>query len=205
MFHAIRLLQCTISYSAFTAHCRQSFSRLNLPTIIIDFPLKPNYLISAALRNDNTFFHMLFCLPRINAMITKPINWSISINFTHPPADINGISNNHIPIKFVPNTACAEMERSCAAAAVASVLIIAFIQPGLISCEDCPAERNVVACYYASWGIYRPGNGTFKIEYIDPKLCTHLIYSFAGLNLDGMIDSLDYSNDVTQGRSQTGA
>lgn len=120
------------------------------------------------------------------------------------PADING--NHHFPIKFVPSATRAEMERSCratAAAAVASVLIIAFIQPGLISGEDCPAERNVVACYYASWGIYRPGNGTFKIEYIDPKLCTHLIYSFVGLNLNGMIDSLDYSNDVTQGRSHT--
>lgn len=84
----------------------------------------------------------------------------------------------------------------------AVALIIAFILPGLISClgdkDDCP-DGPVVACYYASWGIYRPGNGTFKVEFIDPGLCTHLIYSFAGLNLNGMIDSLDYSLDVTRG------
>lgn len=57
----------------------------------------------------------------------------------------------------------------------------------------------MVVCYYASWGIYRPGNGTFKMKFIDPKLCTHVIYSFAGLNLNGEIDSLDFSNDITAG------
>lgn len=65
--------------------------------------------------------------------------------------------------------------------------------------ENCPAEKHVVGCYYASWSIYRPDNGTYKIDYINPKLCTHLIYSFAGLNLNGAIDSLDYYTDVTMG------
>ena len=78
--------------------------------------------------------------------------------------------------------------------------LILLIAPGrLTSAQKCPDERHVVVCYYASWGVYRPGNGTFKIEFIDPKLCTHVIYSFAGLNLDGLIDSLDSYNDITQG------
>lgn len=83
-----------------------------------------------------------------------------------------------------------------------AILLITFISllPGEISAQDTCAEHpHVIVCYYASWGIYRPTNGTFKIEFIDPKLCTHLIYSFAGLNLHGMIDSLDTSNDMTLG------
>jgi len=41
---------------------------------------------------------------------------------------------------------------------------------------------KVVVCYVASWAAYRPGNGAFTWENIDPTLCTHIIYSFAGLD-----------------------
>lgn len=37
-------------------------------------------------------------------------------------------------------------------------------------------------CYVGTWAVYRPNRGSFSIEHIDPTLCTHLIYSFAGLN-----------------------
>lgn len=88
------------------------------------------------------------------------------------------------------------------------LIAIIFVLPELITGQlldnHCPDERHVIACYYASWGIYRPANGTYKIEFIDPKLCTHLIYSFAGLNLDGMIDSLDTSNDIALGEGSSG-
>lgn len=86
-----------------------------------------------------------------------------------------------------------------------AISLLVFIFPGIISAENCPTEKHVVACYYASWSIYRPDNGTYKIDFINPKLCTHLIYSFAGLNLNGAIDSLDYYNDVTLGESSTEA
>lgn len=32
-----------------------------------------------------------------------------------------------------------------------------------------------------SWAAYREGKAKFEIENIDPSVCTHLIYSFAGL------------------------
>ena len=36
-------------------------------------------------------------------------------------------------------------------------------------------------CYWGTWANYRPDGGKFTPEHIDPTLCTHLIYSFAGL------------------------
>ena len=32
------------------------------------------------------------------------------------------------------------------------------------------------------WAAYFPGNGEFLVENIDPMLCTHIIYAFAGLD-----------------------
>ncbi|OQR66805.1 putative chitinase 3-like [Tropilaelaps mercedesae] len=53
-----------------------------------------------------------------------------------------------------------------------------------------------VVCYYGSWAVYRPGDGKFPVEEIDPFLCTHLIYGFAGLGFDNRIRSLDSWNDL---------
>ncbi|KAL8569618.1 hypothetical protein ACOMHN_057185 [Nucella lapillus] len=36
-------------------------------------------------------------------------------------------------------------------------------------------------CYYTNWAQYRHGAGTFLPENVDPTLCTHIIYAFAGL------------------------
>lgn len=55
-----------------------------------------------------------------------------------------------------------------------------------------------VVCYYGSWGMFRPTPGTHVIEYINPNLCTHLIYTFAGLDLDGEMVSLNPSFDIDQ-------
>jgi len=58
----------------------------------------------------------------------------------------------------------------------------------------------VVACYVASWAVYRPGPGKFSVEDIDPTLCTHVIYTFAGLNNQThQIMSLDPEYDINNG------
>ena len=36
-------------------------------------------------------------------------------------------------------------------------------------------------CYYGAWSVYRPAPFNFTVADIDPLACTHLIYSFAGL------------------------
>lgn len=51
-------------------------------------------------------------------------------------------------------------------------------------------------CYYGTWAVYRPGNGKYPVENIDPFLCTHVIYSFAGLGYDNKIRPLDPWNDL---------
>uniref|UniRef100_A0A674GST5 GH18 domain-containing protein n=1 Tax=Taeniopygia guttata TaxID=59729 RepID=A0A674GST5_TAEGU len=41
---------------------------------------------------------------------------------------------------------------------------------------------HVLSCYFTNWAQYRPGPGKFTPENIDPNLCNHLIYAFAGMN-----------------------
>jgi chitinase len=53
-----------------------------------------------------------------------------------------------------------------------------------------------VVCYYGSWAVYRPDDGKYPVEEVDPKICTHLIYGFAGLGHDHTIKSLDSWNDL---------
>ncbi|KAI0209829.1 Acidic mammalian chitinase [Lamellibrachia satsuma] len=36
-------------------------------------------------------------------------------------------------------------------------------------------------CYFISWGTYRPGNGKYTVDHVDPSLCSHIIYAFAGM------------------------
>lgn len=54
-----------------------------------------------------------------------------------------------------------------------------------------------MVCYFASWATYRVGEGKFDVENIDVDLCTHIIYTFAGLDsTTHTIKSLDAWNDL---------
>lgn len=44
--------------------------------------------------------------------------------------------------------------------------------------------------------MYRPEKGKFPVELIDPFICSHVIYTFAGLGYDNKIRSLDPWNDL---------
>ena len=46
--------------------------------------------------------------------------------------------------------------------------------------------------------VYRPGDGKYDIENIDPHLCTHVIYSFVGSETSGEIKVLDPRIDLTE-------
>ena len=60
-------------------------------------------------------------------------------------------------------------------------------------------ERRVV-CYYANWAVYRQGTAKFTPQNINPYLCTHLIYAFAGLGKDDEIQTFDKYQDLEKGR-----
>ena len=57
-----------------------------------------------------------------------------------------------------------------------------------------------VVCYYGAWAVYRKKPMTFNVTDIDPYACTHVIYSFAGLDKSSyVIKSLDPEVDIQQG------
>ena len=58
-----------------------------------------------------------------------------------------------------------------------------------------------IVCYYGGWSVYRQSPMAFGPENIDPFMCTHLIYSFTGLEGNKMV-TLDNEADVVQGGYQ---
>ncbi|XP_062549571.1 probable chitinase 2 [Armigeres subalbatus] len=74
--------------------------------------------------------------------------------------------------------------------------IIVLVGPAYGERKSCEEKRYNVVCNLASWSVYREEEGAFNISYIIPSYCTHIVYTFAGLNLGGGIDSLDYYNDI---------
>lgn len=58
-------------------------------------------------------------------------------------------------------------------------------------------HQKQVVCYWGTWANYRPEEGKFTPEHVDPSLCTNLIYSFAGLDTSSWtIKTLDAWMDL---------
>lgn len=62
-----------------------------------------------------------------------------------------------------------------------------------------PVTDPIIVCYLGSWSVYRPGVSKFTPENINPFLCTHVIYAFAGLSSKLELKPFDSYNDITQG------
>ncbi|XP_006278822.1 acidic mammalian chitinase [Alligator mississippiensis] len=60
----------------------------------------------------------------------------------------------------------------------------------------------VLSCYFSNWGQYRQGPGKYLPKDIDPCLCTHLLYAFAGMT-NNEITTIEW-NDVTLYQSFNG-
>jgi chitinase len=85
------------------------------------------------------------------------------------------------------------------------ILILNFIIESSV-CQKPPesttkhdADKKVLMCYFGSWSTWRHDNGFFDVENIDPFLCTHLIFGFAGLDAaTNKIKALNEYNDLDQ-------
>ncbi|XP_055315783.1 probable chitinase 2 isoform X3 [Sitodiplosis mosellana] len=79
---------------------------------------------------------------------------------------------------------------------IASILVICSVFM-LAAAKTGPSHGKLVVCYVSTWAVYRTGKGSYSLENIDPNLCTHLIYSFAGLDVaNDAIKSLDPWQDL---------
>ena len=57
-----------------------------------------------------------------------------------------------------------------------------------------------IVCYFSGWAMSRPKPWDTKVTDINPKMCTHLLYSFAGLDESTLtIKSLDPETDIEKG------
>ncbi|XP_044265663.1 chitinase-3-like protein 1 [Tribolium madens] len=61
------------------------------------------------------------------------------------------------------------------------------------------STTDKLVCYWGTWSTYRWGNGRFTVDHIDPHLCTHIIYTFVGLQPNGTVKHLDEYLDVDAG------
>ena len=76
-----------------------------------------------------------------------------------------------------------------------AALLAAFLA---LAATGISADKKIV-CYFSSWTVYRTGLGKFDISDINPQLCTHIIYSFLGINTDGSVRVMDSWADLPSG------
>ncbi|KAF7265572.1 hypothetical protein GWI33_021026 [Rhynchophorus ferrugineus] len=69
--------------------------------------------------------------------------------------------------------------------------ILFIIGVYLVQARNVQSSGKTIYCYFESWTVYRPGNGKFDIEDIDPTLCTHVAFTFLGIQENGSISILD--------------
>ncbi|XP_054836397.1 chitotriosidase-1-like [Eublepharis macularius] len=83
---------------------------------------------------------------------------------------------------FHPSRYAAVQYTPCLAAGLAILVIL-----------HCSSALKLV-CYFTNWAQYRPERGRFLPQDIDPNLCTHLIYAFAGMD-ENKIKTVEWNDE----------
>ncbi|XP_054883253.1 acidic mammalian chitinase-like [Poeciliopsis prolifica] len=58
------------------------------------------------------------------------------------------------------------------------------------------AYTSRMECYFTNWSQYRPGEGKFLPQNVDPYLCTSLIYAFSIINHANELVTYEWNDDV---------
>lgn len=59
-----------------------------------------------------------------------------------------------------------------------------------------------MVCFVTNWAYYRKHGTKFTPDYVDPKLCTHIVYAYASLNPDNYtIVMSDQVTDLDNGKT----
>ncbi|XP_054160532.1 probable chitinase 10 [Oppia nitens] len=59
-----------------------------------------------------------------------------------------------------------------------------------------------LVCYYTNWSQYRPKEGKYLPENIDPNICTHIIFSFGWMKAN-KLTSFDATDETNNGKKGT--
>lgn len=74
------------------------------------------------------------------------------------------------------------------------VFLVSFLEFDYMKCISFIGflvSENIV-CYHGTWSTYRQSLGAFNVEKdVDPFLCTHLMYSFFGIQETGELRVID--------------
>ena len=60
-------------------------------------------------------------------------------------------------------------------------------EPAATAVADASSSGYKVVCYFTNWAVYRKGDGAFRPEDIDHRLCTHVLYTYAALDHNELV------------------
>jgi GH18 family chitinase len=107
------------------------------------------------------------------------------------------INTSHILILFILNQVIEDNEASTEAIeSTSNALTSTTTQRTSAQIYEQSVANKRIVCYYTNWSQYRNAKARFVPQDIDPFLCTHIIYAFAKINSNGILEPYEW-NDLS--------